>query len=303
MRRLFLLCAAAVLATGVAGPAPALAAEPSETCTTAADAVYTVDLDDAAGTATLSSDKPFCAGEGANFSLVSYTAPAAAVSYPRRYYDAVTYQWIRDSVPSVSMKVDVPGCFHQLAVIRGSRPLPAVPDAATDNLVVGEVYGGTTACTPAPAVEFVSSCDGNLVARLTNAASADVDAVFQISQLKYGPAASRVAPGKTVTAPLPQRLSYFDITDNTGRRHQATWERPATCSSPSTTVSPAPAGSVATSRAAPAAATADDGGQGGGLPVTGSNVPAVAGVAGGLVVIGVLLLLLARRSRRSRFTA
>lgn len=324
-----------MLATAaLAGIAPAANAITGEACVTAAEATYQHQFDGPGGTVTITAGKPLCEGQEQAFSLVSYTASATTFAVPQFVYDTDS-AWIGSDRRSVTLDVDVPGCFTQVDTIFGT----GIVNEISDSYVYGDVKlgspsgigsrstggqawynGGDTVCAPQPSVTFHSYCDGVLHTRLANAAYANVDASFVVDGKRI-----QVRPGKS--ADLTSRPSgTVEVRDNSFTRSSGAWTAPADCAPPAPPVttpspvpssatpsSPAPASSapssVAPSSAVPSwsepdtawpVPVADDDS---GLPVTGTSSGVLAFYALGFLLVGVGLLIIARQARRSRHSA
>ena len=98
---------------------------------------------------------------------------------------------ITPNTRSVTLDVVVPPCYAQVDAVLGSdlsdevtssdnpygsRTLGAAGSRSTG--APAHYRGGSTDCSPAPKVAFTSACDGSYTATLSNAATANVSAVF-----------------------------------------------------------------------------------------------------------------------------
>ncbi|WP_430784163.1 LPXTG cell wall anchor domain-containing protein [Actinoplanes sp. G11-F43] len=322
--RLLLTIAAGLLAGGIAVTGPATAAD-TDDCVKGADAALAVVWDGPAGTASVTTTKPLCAGEQVPVLLASYTSQ-------RYLYDATSHTNVTSAAPTVELTVETPGCQHRINVVRGTVAEPVLADPAgrlTDLAVdlstpVG-YEGGTGACAPAPAVTFISACDGKLTATLANGAAANVDAVFYVKQAKDGVWSTiRVPAGKNVMAPRPAQVDPFTIRDNSGRSSEGRWQKPANCSSPSPSASASasaspsassspsaspsasvskspsasPSVSVSPSRSvsvSPSVSRTPVASGSGSLPKTGPNTIGLVGFAAAMLAIGGGLIFFTRR--------
>jgi hypothetical protein len=122
----------------------------------------------------------------------------------------------------------------------------------------------------APSAEFTTSCEGDVTVLLTNGDEATAPATLTVTGTDGLSEERTLQPGEDDTVDVPA-ANAGEVTVTEGDTVVATGKRdvPANC---------------------------------GGLPVTGANVAAAAGTAGGLVAIGAVLFLVARR-RRIQFTA
>jgi hypothetical protein len=249
----------AVVATAaVAGIASTANAAGGESCVTAAEATYQHRFDGPGGTVTITATKPLCEGAEQSFSLVSYTTPAKNFAVPQFVYDTHS-AWIDSGRRSVTLGVDVPGCYTQVDAIFGT----GIVDEITSSYVYNDLKlgspsgiggrstggrgwynGGSAKCAPQPSVSFQSYCDGVLHTRLSNAAGAGVDAVFLVGGKRI-----QVHPGKF--ADLTSRPSGpVQVRDNSFKTSTGTWTQPADCAPPAPPTTkpstPAPAPSSAT---------------------------------------------------------
>ena len=243
---------------GVSPPAAFAAA-----CVTADNATYRHSFDGAAGGARVTAVRPLCAGQKQTFSLISYTTPSASFAYPQFIYDS-DRATVDAAHPTVHLAVMVPPCYYQVDLVFGSSLFNEVVNADSNyaNLKLGAPYGvgsrsdgpyggdadGTTPCLPKPAITYRNACDGTFTATLANDPSANIDAVFIVAGQRV-----HVKPGRSAGA--RRRTGSLSIRDNTFTTHIASWEKPASCSSGSPSVTSQPAGALPPPSAAPGGPT------------------------------------------------
>ncbi|MEV6847642.1 hypothetical protein [Actinoplanes sp. NPDC051411] len=191
-----------------------------------------------------------CSGQKQTFSLVSYTTSSAGFAYPQFIYDS-DQATVDPAHPTVHLAVTVPACYFQVDLIFGSSLFNEVVNADSNyaNLKLGAPYGtgsrsdgpyggdadGRTPCLPKPLVTYENACDGTFTATLANEPAANIDAVFIVAGQRV-----HVKPGRTAGA--RRRTGSLSIRDNTFTTHIASWEKPASCSSGSPSVTSKPAG-------------------------------------------------------------
>jgi hypothetical protein len=252
-----LLCLAGVLS--VAPPAAA-----SSACVSSGTATYRHSFDGGAGAATVTAVRPLCSGQRQTFSMISYTTSSASFAYPQFIYDSYRAT-IDSSHTTVHLAVTVPACYFQVDLIFGSSVFNEVVNADSNyaNLKLGAPYGigsrssgpyagdadGATACAPKPLITYANACDGTFTATLANDASANIDAVFIVAGQRV-----HVKPGRSAGA--RRHSGSLSIRDNTFTTHIASWEKPASCSSPSSPSGTAPSSLAAPPPSAPPASSA-----------------------------------------------
>jgi hypothetical protein len=190
--------------------------------------------------------------------MISYTTSSASFAYPQFIYDS-DQATIDSAHATVHLAVAVPPCYFQVDLIFGSSLFNEVVNADSNyaNLKLGAPSGtgsrsdgpyggdadGTAPCLPKPLITYDNACDGTFTATLANDPSADVDAVFIVAGQRV-----HVKPGRS--AGVRRRTGSLSIRDNTFTTHIASWEKPASCSSGSPSVTSQPAGPLPPSSAA-----------------------------------------------------
>ncbi|MEU4425469.1 hypothetical protein AB0F81_33015 [Actinoplanes sp. NPDC024001] len=257
MRRLMLILGGVALATATMTGIATAANATGDDCVTAAEATYQHRFDGPGGTVTITATKPLCKGEEQAFSLVSYTAPGKNFAVPQFVHEAKS-AWVDSGRRSVTLDVDVPGCYTQVDAIFGTGIVNEITSSYVYNdLKLGSpagigsrssggrgwYNGGAATCTPQPSVTFQSYCDGVLHTRLANAAGAGVDAVFVVGGKRI-----RVEPGSH--ADLASRPSgAVEVRDNSFTTSTGRWAQPADCAPPATPSTSTPASAVPASSA------------------------------------------------------
>jgi hypothetical protein len=260
LRKTLLVAGATMLFGGAFLGTAYASATSAQSCVPASAATYKHAFDGPAGTATITSAAPLCDGERQAFTLVSYTAPAKSFGNPQFVYATHTAT-VTAAKPSVTLRVDVPGCFTQVDAIFGTGVINPIVDggprygatkvgdaAAPGSRSAGVrawYNGGSTTCAPMPTATFASACDGTLTAHLANAPAANVDAVFAL-----GGRIVRVAPGGEIDVPAGGK--QVTVQDNTFSTVQGSWTEPSSCTgaAPSTSVSASASPSVSPSASA-----------------------------------------------------
>jgi hypothetical protein len=225
----------------------------SAACVSSAAASYRHSFDGGAGAATVTAVRPLCSGQRQTFSMISYTTSSASFAYPQFIYDSYRAT-IDASHTSVHLAVTVPACYFQVDLIFGSSVFNEVVNADSNyaNSKLGAPYGigsrssvpyggdadGVTPCSPHPIITYQNACDGTFTANLANDASANIDAVFIVAGQRV-----HVKPGRSAGA--RRHSGSLSIRDNTFTTHIASWEKPASCSSPAPTAATQPAHSSA----------------------------------------------------------
>jgi hypothetical protein len=213
-------------------------------CVKAADAHYHHQFQGNNGHATISADKPVCAGE--KVTLVSYTAPVDSFALPQFVYDYQT-KTVGETTTTFTFDVDVPDCYAQVDFVFRDRPInPLVEGGALYGpLKVGDTNapgnrsagpkawwnGGTTTCLPKPAVTtYTQKCDG-VELGFGNGGDANVDAVYEVRLGDGGLSRYyRVQGGETMKVKIPAAdAGDLTVLDNLFRTTTGKWVKPAGC--------------------------------------------------------------------------
>ncbi|WP_203820875.1 hypothetical protein [Paractinoplanes ferrugineus] len=266
MRRFLLVLSVIAVLLGLTTPAAAAgAAAGAAGCVPAAAATYRHSFDGAAGTATITANRPLCAGPAQTFSLVSYTTGAYGSAAGQFIYETA-----RDTITaadrSVTLKVAVPSCYTQVEAIFGSSyqtesTTTAALNGSAELGVPGSrsqgpqawYSGGSTACTARPAATVTNACDGTFTVLLSN--SGGTPAVFLTGSRRI-----RVHSGATTTL-TPARGSTVTVRDSSFTTYVLSWRAPAQgcagapAASPTAPVPPSPT-ATATGSAGPATTSA-----------------------------------------------
>lgn len=256
LRRLLAVTAGALLgvtgALALTGPAAAQTpAAGAPGCVTADKAEYKHTFDGPKGTASITlQNGPLCAGEVAEFALVSYIAPSAKFALPQFVFDSQVKKFegpaaeqlaLGGSKQTLEFQVKVPSCFTQVDFVRGSKIID--PLDSMDNLYgkrkLAAYNGGQGTCAAAPDAEFVYNCDGTTEVTLIN--RGNVKAEFTVTADGGFTKTVSVPAGKLDEAISVPAANAKNITVSVGDKVVAkgAWKQPETCVEP-----PEPKGSV-----------------------------------------------------------
>lgn len=256
--------------------------------------------------------------------LVTYFAPKPEFSVPQYKFASETAT-LSAGTPSVTLTADLPSCNVQADLFFGGEDdvIDEIVEGGPryDNAKLGSTSGtgsrsagpqgwyngGDKACRT-PAVEPVSTCDGDVDLNLSNTGELNRDVTFTIRAGEFSSTAVVAnGEGRTVTVPHPGTTA-ITVTAEGMDDFTYVYEKPADCGgggepTPQPTASesdsPSPTPTATTTSPAPGQGGGDDEG---GLPVTGAAAGAIAGGAAVLLLTGGVLFLLARR-RKIKFTA
>ena len=309
----------------------------SSPCVGASAATYRHTFDGSAGTATITSTAPLCDGERQAFTLVSYTAPAKSFGNPQFVYATHTAT-VTASKPSVTLRVDVPGCYTQVDTIFGTGVINPIVDGIGADVDAVFALGAADRARRAGwdgrrrgrgqaghgAGQHVQDRDGCLdrapVVRQRVAGGLCFAVRFRFAAgvgvgVGVGVCSSSpsVSPSASESAPPPSTSSASPSTSDSPVASTS----PSGSVSPSATVSPSASAPQTNSPVETVMEIAPDDGNGavmsstidvsptesGSLPVTGANTTVLGGTALFMIAFGGGLILLSRRPRHGRHSA
>ncbi|GIE93689.1 LPXTG cell wall anchor domain-containing protein [Paractinoplanes rishiriensis] len=209
-------------------------------CTPVERAEYRSHLDGPAGTATIVLlNGPLCANQ--DFALVSYTAPSAKFALPQYVMDSSVKSFEPPAQASkltrakLEFKVEVPTCFTQVDLVRGSRiinPLVSEKDLYGDRKL--EWYnGGKGTCEAKPAVEDLSDCTGNVKLKLINRQGSNLAAEFKVTGDAGFDKSVSVARNAIADLDVPAaNAKSIVVTANGKEIWRGGWTKPKDCQEP-----------------------------------------------------------------------